>query len=295
MRNRAIDITGNRYGKLVVIEDIKSFKGRKKSLCKCDCGNVKLIRVDALKSGATSSCGCILEYHGMTKTLEYKIWDSMRQRCTNKNNKKYDYYGGKGITVCDEWMTSFEAFYRDMGPRPSLKHSIDRIEGNKGYYKDNCRWATKKEQSNNLSSNLNFTYNGETKSLMQWSLLLGFNYHNAKYRIHCGMLFEVAIKIEFISKSSILTLNNISKTILEWCAENNVSFVFFRSRLGKGWTLIEALTPINKKLINFNPDNSDKGPMLMPLEHWCGLLGMDCDSTALRILRGEEFDNIVKE
>ena len=89
------------------------------------------------------------ESHKLTKTPEYKTWQHIKDRCFNKKNKGFKNYGGRGITVCDEWRESFSSFYRDMGQRPSKKHSIDRIDNEKGYYKDNCRWADRITQNNN--------------------------------------------------------------------------------------------------------------------------------------------------
>lgn len=96
-------------------------------------------------------------------------YKGMIQRCTNKNRDDYKYYGGLGITVCKEWLVSFEQFNADMGNRPSPEHTLDRIDGTKGYSKENCRWATKKEQSANLKSNRNINYNGKTMNLSQWA------------------------------------------------------------------------------------------------------------------------------
>lgn len=95
--------------------------------------------------------------HGMSETRDYKNWRGIIDRCCNSNYHAFKYYGGRGITVCDEWKNSFLAFYRDMGTRPSKEHSIDRIDNNKGYSKENCRWATKTEQSRNTRINKNNT------------------------------------------------------------------------------------------------------------------------------------------
>lgn len=86
--------------------------------------------------------------HGMRHTPEYRSWAAMKTRCTNPNGNRWQWYGGAGITICDEWMTSFAQFYADMGPRPD-GHSLDRIEGSQGYYPGNCRWATKSQQQRN--------------------------------------------------------------------------------------------------------------------------------------------------
>ena len=105
--------------------------------------------------------------HGYSYTSEYSSWNQMVVRCTNKNNRNYLKYGAKGITVCKGWL-DFKNFIKDMGNKPTALHTIDRIDGTKGYYKENCRWATMKQQSNNRSFNRNITEYGETLSVSMW-------------------------------------------------------------------------------------------------------------------------------
>jgi hypothetical protein len=144
---------GDKYGKLTAIKFDHKDKQRKKYwLFKCDCGNEKVIRVSNIKNENTKSCGCLKKrvstIHEMIRTRTYRSWASMKQRCLNKNHVRYKNYGGRGIMVCDEWM-EFENFYRDMGERPEGK-TLDRFPDNNGNYcKENCRWATPKEQTEN--------------------------------------------------------------------------------------------------------------------------------------------------
>ena len=123
--------------------------------CTCDCGGIINIRVDALKSGNTSSCGCVVNpgntQHGYYGSPTHRSWTSMKNRCTNANYHEFHYYGGRGITVCDRWLESFENFLEDMGERPEGR-TLDRIDGDLGYFKENCRWATLQEQSQNRKS-----------------------------------------------------------------------------------------------------------------------------------------------
>lgn len=151
----AKDRVGQRYGRLVVISVER--KGRRTyATCLCDCGNSFYSRVDALQSGSTVSCGCFMrenaaqlnKSHGMSDTKIYKIWDGIVQRCTNPNHSSYPEYKDRGM--CDEWRYSFENFYRDMG-EPPPKTSIDRIDNNKGYSKENCRWVCASVQGKNTS------------------------------------------------------------------------------------------------------------------------------------------------
>lgn len=131
-------------------------------ICRCECGTIKSIRYHSLKANSIKSCGCKRAEalgkanitHGCSKTDEYNIWRGIIKRCTLPTNKSYKNYGAKGITICDRWLESFENFLEDMGIRPTDKHSIDRIDGTKGYYKENCRWATNLEQSNNRKDNI---------------------------------------------------------------------------------------------------------------------------------------------
>lgn len=107
--------------------------------------------------------------HGMKRTPEYSTWTNLKTRCNNRNNRKYLSYGARGIKVCPEWNSSFENFYKDMGPKPGPDFSIDRINNNEGYSKDNCRWATKKQQGNNQRTNKLIEYKNEIKTLSLWA------------------------------------------------------------------------------------------------------------------------------
>lgn len=106
--------------------------------------------------------------HGKCRSKIYNVWAKMIARCTNPNSNRYENYAGRGITVCDSWLESFENFYADMGDRPTPKHSIERINNDKGYSPDNCRWATNKEQANNKTTNVFITYLGTKKTIAQW-------------------------------------------------------------------------------------------------------------------------------
>jgi hypothetical protein len=121
--------------------------------------------------------------HGLGKPPEYRSWSQMRNRCQNPNSRKYLYYGARGIKVCDRWQ-SFAAFYEDMGPRPSPKHSIDRFPDNDGNYEPgNCRWATYAEQNLNYRRNRRLTYKGETKTVKEWAAIVGLPYQCLLKRI----------------------------------------------------------------------------------------------------------------
>ena len=185
---RAKDITGQRFSRLIVIKFSHSDKGMMWE-CKCDCGNTVVVKGTQLRNGHTKSCGCYqhdkrmenFTKHNLCNTPTYTTWDSMIQRCTNHNNTNYPRYGGRGITVCDKWL-SFEGFIEEMGLRPP-KFTLDRIDYNKGYYKENCRWISMKRQANNTSKNVNITYNGETHTVSEWAEKLHINRNTLNNRL----------------------------------------------------------------------------------------------------------------
>lgn len=154
---RPVDLTGKRFGRLTVVALAENIGGKRGWQCKCDCGSAPVVRHDHLAGGRVVSCGCHRaaasgarnRTHGRSRTAEYRIWRNMLNRCHWDKWPEWHLYGGRGITVCDEWRASFEAFFVHMGERPTSTHSIDRIDGNKGYEPGNCRWATPTEQARN--------------------------------------------------------------------------------------------------------------------------------------------------
>jgi transcriptional regulator with XRE-family HTH domain len=178
-------LVGQRFGMLVVQEfhDIKSEHSRWK--CLCDCGNTCTPHGHSLKSGKAKSCGCqtvILATiqatkHGRSKSREYKAWVNMQQRCDNPKTNHYKDYGGRGIAYCDKWKT-FEGFFEDMGKCPDGL-TIERIDNNKGYSKDNCKWATYKEQAKNKRNTQKF----DGITLTDWSEKTGIKYATLLFRV----------------------------------------------------------------------------------------------------------------
>lgn len=194
-----IDITGQRFGRLKVIELVsKNNRGQTRWLCECICKNERIVQGSNLKNGNTKSCGCLpketarkiglsntLHGHGKRgkETRTYKSWRCMMQRCYNPNNNDYPNYGGRGITVCERWLNSFPNFLEDMGERPP-KCTIHRIKNNKGYCKKNCKWATLIEQARNKLNNLYIAHNGKRQLLIEWSEETGILYSVLWQRIY---------------------------------------------------------------------------------------------------------------
>lgn len=174
---------------------------------KCQCGKEFIAILNKVKRYHTKSCGCIKDKniselnlkHGHAKVgkviPEFNIWWAMISRCNNIKNKAFKNYGGKGVKVCDRWANSFENFYADMGNRPTNKHTLDRFPNKYGNYEPaNCRWATMKEQQNNRTNNLLIEYNGDKKTLSEWSEILKFNYATIYNRIKVGWSIERAFE-----------------------------------------------------------------------------------------------------
>jgi hypothetical protein len=200
------NLLGTRYERLTVIADGgRCPKQNILWLCQCDCGNTTLAFAYDLRGGKVKSCGCYAAdaargraKHGMARagaarSSEYNVWSTLVQRCTNRNDRNWGNYGGRGITVTKRWRV-FENFLEDMGCRPSPKHSIDRINNDKGYSKRNCRWATREEQSRNRRGNVFITVRGKTLCLTDWASNLGVSRQALFYWKKKGVDYGYTIK-----------------------------------------------------------------------------------------------------
>ena len=197
------NLVGKRFGKLKVIKYNGSNKnGRALWLCKCDCGNTKVIVGNSLINKATISCGCYNKEaarkrrikHDLSYSKLYKVWSGMKTRCYNKNFIYYCNYGGRGIIICDEWLNDFATFYNWAIANGYKDHlTIDRLDVNGNYEPSNCRWATRKEQNNNMTKNIIIKYNGEEKTISQWSTEFNLNRTALYYRIKRGWDIEKAL------------------------------------------------------------------------------------------------------
>jgi hypothetical protein len=192
-RFRIADNIGKKFERLLVLDAFD-----RKYRVKCDCGVEKIVFAQDVYLGKTRSCGCLLSEkrtkHGLLKNKSnkldkatYSCYSSMKQRCLNKKSEGYENYGGRGIKVCHEWMESFEKFYKDMGQRPSFKHSIDRIDNDGDYTPYNCKWALQEEQMQHTRKTVHVTFGEVTKSLAYWCRVFGIGYKTVDCRIKRGM------------------------------------------------------------------------------------------------------------
>lgn len=186
---KAIDLTGSRFGLLTVIREANDNSSRKAWQCMCDCGKTLVVSGGNIRR--QQSCGCDRGRHRLHGTRTYTIWAGIVQRCCNPNYHSFDRYGGRGITLSDEWK-DFATFVRDMGECPSTDMSIDRIDNDRGYERGNCRWATRSQQQRNRRTNRVIAHAGHSKTLAEWSESLGIKYSTLCARIRRGWNTERA-------------------------------------------------------------------------------------------------------
>lgn len=196
-----IDRVGHKYGRLTVTGFLGKPEGRTKAVweCLCDCGKLTTVTSSNLATQHTVSCGCLLSETSAAKRIykaedasEYAVWRSVRQRTGSNSGKNHQWYAGIGMSA--EWKDSFETFLADIGKRPSMKHSIERLDCSLGYYKDNCVWATAQDQANNRSTNHALTFNGKTLTLAQWGRDTGIREQTILARIsRHGWSIEAAL------------------------------------------------------------------------------------------------------
>ena len=199
------NLTSQEFGRLTVIgfAGYKSFPSGQKAImwqCRCSCGKTVAVLARLLKCGGTKSCGCsrksttldCIDQRGKAapRTPEYRAWAAMKTRCYNPNYSEFDSYGGRGIIVDPSWINDFPAFLAHIGPRPSAKHSIDRIENDGNYEPGNVRWATLETQVNNKRNNIILTHEGVSMTMPQWAKKLGVERHVIKNRIRYGWPIE---------------------------------------------------------------------------------------------------------
>ena len=201
----AVDMAGRRFGRYTVLYRSENDKhGNAMWMCKCDCGNQKIVAGSALRKGVTLSCGCyhkekvakINTTHGESKSRLFGIWQSMKARCNNPNHKHYSYYGGKGISVCEEWKHDFQSFAdwaNNNGYSEGL--TIDRIDPIGNYEPSNCRWLSRAEQQKHLSNCRLFEVDGETNPLNTWCKIYNMPHETVRKRIAKGWDIKEALTV----------------------------------------------------------------------------------------------------
>lgn len=211
--HRRTPMVGKRFGRLTVV----GFSGKSASgvllwKCRCDCGGEKVVFGTNLRNGLSKSCGCLRRElvsgrsrtHGMSRSPEHDCWRAMINRChCGQGRPSWMYYGGRGISVCERWRTSFENFLADVGFRPGANYSIDRIDNDGNYEPGNVRWAKVEVQANNRSNNRKVTHNGLTLSISQWAKRLGTSRQAIFHRIEAGWSPELAVSTPIDPATSI--------------------------------------------------------------------------------------------
>jgi hypothetical protein len=198
IKSNVENLTGRVFDRWTVLErDYSAARSKNINwICRCECGTVKSVLSGNLKNGSSKSCGCLqvdsVKTHGMSASKEYQSWAAMKERCYRKAHVNYKNYGGRGISVCDLWLNSFESFYKDMGDRPRGK-TLERKNNLKGYYPENCIWASKKEQARNRKGNVIMKINGKVFVLVELLEKFGiarqtWSYHRAKGLSNEGVL-----------------------------------------------------------------------------------------------------------
>lgn len=246
-----------RHGKLLVLGDAGRDKHQKKLwLVRCDCGKEAVKLATEVRNGHTRSCGCLKSAgnrrsHGRRQSNhgkpspEYVAWCNMKARCDNPGWNGFHNYGGRGISYCERWR-SFENFFADMGERPP-GFTLERNDVHGDYKPLNCRWATRKEQSENRRDNHLVTHKGETLTVSQWAERLGVNYITLLYRLRRGIPLERALQSGSCRKgrrgSKVISYEGETMTVSQWAERIGVSYGVLLSRVKRGVPLERALQP----------------------------------------------------
>lgn len=281
--SRFNDLTGQVFGLVTVLSYDGKYGRNQKWFCRCECGVKKSMLAGTLKKA--KSCGCLNRErsttHGMSKSAEYAIWSGIIQRCYNSNRGHYCRYGGRGVTVCDRWRSSFEDFLKDMGGRPSTDCSIDRIDNSKGYSPENCRWATLAEQNRNKRNNRNLSFCGKTQCLQSWEEETGVPGGTITRRIdYLGWTVEKALSTPVWSPR-LFTFQGKSQSLEDWSADTGLPFSAIKNRLRRGWSLEKSLsTPLCKpQMLTFQGKSQG-------LPDWSRELGVPVKALYSRLKKG---------
>jgi len=245
---RVIDRTGHRYERLVALERLAAKSKTDTNarwICRCDCGIATVAYGQDLARGKVKSCGCLnaerIMQHGMSGTPVYAVWQAMLQRCENPKAQSYENYGGRGISVCEKWHT-FEGFWIDM-KNPPRGYSLDRIDNDGNYCKENCRWALTKQQANNKRKNRRIEFNGETRTLAEWAEKTGLGWSTLRTRLdNYGWTVKKTLTTP-ATLAAIYKFKGRKKTLREWSEETGINYETLSARVRKlGWPIDRALT-----------------------------------------------------
>lgn len=249
-----MSIIGKKFGKLTVKSEPIRYKLYQYEVwCDCDCGNECVANFNRLKRGRKKSCGCLegvggAPKHGKSGTPIYAVWNNMLSRCYNPKHTSYKDYGARGIEVCDKWKGSFEAFYEDMGDRPSDQHSIERLDVDGNYEKSNCTWATLDQQKRNKRWTIWVNYYGEDIRLVDLCERLDMPLSRVRSRLYNGEPIEMAVddsldrrRVRKTKPKPKIELDGEYKTLEQWCLEYGKKEPTVKNRMKRGMSLEEAL------------------------------------------------------
>lgn len=246
------DYTGSRFGRLLVIERTTGSDGRSAWHCQCTCGNFVTVRTSSLTTGNTKSCGCYHReiakefntIHGLANSLEYRAWSDMKTRCLNPDFIGYSNYGGRGITICERWLNSFDNFLQDMGRKPSRKYTLDRIDTDGNYEPSNCRWVLMKIQQNNRRNNHMVEYEGKQLTIAQLADETKVNYQTLLTRLRAGLSVKEAVENPI---ARLFEYKGECKTVTDWAKAIGMSRRTLQARIERGWSIEKAIeTPIQE-------------------------------------------------
>lgn len=288
-----LNLAGHRFGRLTILFAHENIGNKTQWVCYCECGNVCVVRTSELRNGHSKSCGCLrkevaakrgkemLTTHGMTRTPEHMSFHAMIARCHRKTHKSYERYGARGIKVCKRWRHSFENFYEDMGPRPTKKHTLGRIDNDKGYCPENCRWETPKQQMNNISINHMININGFERTLAQWCDHFDIDYQQVYQRItKRGWEPIKALTTPIGFKNRNFTINGETKSLRQWAKTYNIGHSTVEYRLSVGYSIYDALTkPHSISKINING-------MEKTMREWADFYKVSYNVVRRRVYRG---------
>ena len=241
---------GETFGDLTVVDVTDA-----SVICKCACGNTKEFSNWLMEYREPKTCGCYMsrygsklipKTHGLSKTPEYSIWKAMRRRCNKHNDPHYANYGGRGIKVCEEWNESFESFISDVGFRPDKSYTLDRIDNDGNYEPGNVRWATRMDNQNNRRNTVYIEYNGQNRTLREWSEVTGIPFKTLNMRYRRGKTLEEVFNPNVkVNKVTMVTYQGRTQSTKQWCEELGLPVEPIRCRINRGWSAEDAFnTPV---------------------------------------------------